>query len=146
MCVDVDREDTPPSTRCASSTSRPGLSTACPTTPLDYWPLSEGSKPRHPPTLDRWWSTAGTHQIRGHSGRVCFYWKNQLDFRFGACFKIAMLAHLAMWGDFSSSSSERNGNEQHVSITQLGPSHTFSHNYQLCSPSPICVCARVQHF
>lgn len=40
--VDVGREDTPPSTRCASSTSPRGPSTGCPTTPPDCWPSSGG--------------------------------------------------------------------------------------------------------
>lgn len=63
-CVSVDREDTRPSMRCVSSTSHPGLSTGCPITPLDCWPLYEEWKPLHLLMLALWWSTAGSMILR----------------------------------------------------------------------------------
>lgn len=53
------REVTLPNTKCASSTSPLGLSTACRTTLRACWLSCAGSRPRLLLMLDLWWSTAG---------------------------------------------------------------------------------------
>lgn len=59
-CVSlICSEATPPNTKCASSTSPPGPSTACPTTPRACWPSCAGSRPPRLRTPDPWWCTAG---------------------------------------------------------------------------------------